>query len=79
MDRRLGGPRTGLDGVEKKEFLTVPGHELRTLSRPARSQLLYLLRYLLPLLTNSVTLVHERTRPTERPPLVGEVSAIFCG
>jgi hypothetical protein len=27
---------------------------------------------------NSMTLVHERTIPTERPPLVGEVSANFC-
>jgi hypothetical protein len=31
-----------------------------------------------PLLTNSVALVRERTIPTERPPLVGEVSANFC-
>ena len=28
---------------------------------------------------NSVTLVRERTTPTERPPPVGEVSANFCG
>jgi hypothetical protein len=28
---------------------------------------------------NSVALVIERTIPTERPPLVGEVSANFCG
>jgi hypothetical protein len=28
---------------------------------------------------NSVALVRERTIPTERPPLVNEVSAIFCG
>jgi hypothetical protein len=28
---------------------------------------------------DSVTLVHERTIPTERPPPVGEVSANFCG
>jgi hypothetical protein len=28
---------------------------------------------------NSVALVYERTIPTERPPLVGEVSAKFCG
>jgi hypothetical protein len=28
---------------------------------------------------NSVVLVRERTKPTERPPLVGEVSANFCG
>jgi hypothetical protein len=30
-------------------------------------------------LTNSVALVRERTIPTELPPLVGEVSANFCG
>jgi hypothetical protein len=30
-------------------------------------------------LTNSVALVGERIIPTERPPLVGEVSASFCG
>jgi hypothetical protein len=30
-------------------------------------------------LTNAVTLVRERTIPTERPPLVGEVSANFYG
>jgi hypothetical protein len=28
---------------------------------------------------NSVALVHERTIPTKRQPLVGEVSANFCG
>jgi hypothetical protein len=28
---------------------------------------------------NSVPLVRERTIPTKRPPLVGEVSANFCG
>jgi len=28
---------------------------------------------------NSVALVRTRTIPTERPPLVGEVSANFCG
>jgi hypothetical protein len=28
---------------------------------------------------NSVALVSERTIPTERPPIVGEVSANFCG
>jgi hypothetical protein len=30
-------------------------------------------------ITNSVALVRERTIPTERPPLVGEVSANVCG
>jgi hypothetical protein len=28
---------------------------------------------------NSMVLVHERTIQTERPPLVGEVIANFCG
>jgi hypothetical protein len=28
---------------------------------------------------NSAALVRERTLPTELPPLVGEVSANFCG
>jgi hypothetical protein len=28
---------------------------------------------------NSVASVRERTIPTERPPLVGEVAAYFCG
>jgi hypothetical protein len=28
---------------------------------------------------NSMVWVRERTTPTERPPLVGEVNANFCG
>jgi hypothetical protein len=28
--------------------------------------------------TNSVVLVRKRTIPTERPPLIGKVSADFC-
>jgi hypothetical protein len=28
---------------------------------------------------NSVTSLRKQTTPTERPPLVGEVSANFCG
>jgi hypothetical protein len=39
------GPRTGLDDVEKRKFLTLPGLELRPLCRSARSQSLYRLRY----------------------------------
>jgi hypothetical protein len=39
------GPRPGLDDVEKKKFLTLPGLELRPLRRPARSQSLYRLSY----------------------------------
>jgi hypothetical protein len=38
-------PRAGLDDVEKRKFLAVPGLELHPLSRPGRSQSLYRLRY----------------------------------
>jgi hypothetical protein len=34
-------PRAGLDDVEKRKFLTLPGLELQPLSRRARSQSLY--------------------------------------
>jgi hypothetical protein len=34
-------PRVGMDVVEKREFLTLMGHEFRTLGRPARSQSLH--------------------------------------
>jgi hypothetical protein len=37
--------RAGLDDVEKRKLLTLPGLELRSLGRPARSQSLYRLRY----------------------------------
>jgi hypothetical protein len=39
------GPRAGLDDVEKIKFLILPGLELGPLSRTARSQSLYRLRY----------------------------------
>jgi hypothetical protein len=38
-------PRAGLDIVEKRNFLILPGLELGPLGRPARSQSLYRLRY----------------------------------
>jgi hypothetical protein len=38
-------PRAGLDNVEKKKFLPLPGLELRPLGRPSRNQSLYRLRY----------------------------------
>jgi hypothetical protein len=46
LDRRLGGPqsRSGRCG-EKRKFLTLPGLELRPLSRPARSRSLWRLSY----------------------------------
>jgi hypothetical protein len=31
-------PRTGLDDVEERKFLTLPGLELRSLGRPVRTQ-----------------------------------------
>jgi hypothetical protein len=40
----IGGwvdPRAGLEDVEERKFLTLPGLELRPLGRPARSQSLY--------------------------------------
>jgi hypothetical protein len=39
------GPRSGLDDVEKRKFLTLPGLELKLLGRPAHSQSLYPTRY----------------------------------
>jgi hypothetical protein len=41
-------------------------------------EVVYVLEYLTKQTTNSVALVHKRTIPTERPPLVGEVGANFC-
>jgi hypothetical protein len=38
-------PRVGLDDMEKREFLTLPGLKLGPIGRPARSQSLYRLRY----------------------------------
>jgi hypothetical protein len=38
-------PRAGLDDMEKRKFLTIPGLELRPLGRPSRSQSLYRLSY----------------------------------
>jgi hypothetical protein len=44
----IGGgvdPRAGLDNVEKRKFLTIPGLELQPLSHPAQGQSLHRLRY----------------------------------
>jgi hypothetical protein len=38
-------PRAGLDDVEKRTFLILPGFELRPLGHPARSLSLYRLSY----------------------------------
>jgi hypothetical protein len=39
------GTRTGLDELEKRKLLNLPGLELRLLGRSAHSQSLYRLRY----------------------------------
>jgi hypothetical protein len=39
------GPRVGLDDLEKRKSLPLPGLELRLLGRPARSHPLYRLCY----------------------------------
>jgi hypothetical protein len=38
------GPRTGLDDVERRKILPLPGLKLQPLGRPARSQSLYNLK-----------------------------------
>jgi hypothetical protein len=46
------GTRAGLDEVEKRKFLSLPGLELRPLGHPACSQSLYQLRYTIPSKSN---------------------------
>jgi hypothetical protein len=53
------GPRAGLDDVEKRKFLSLPGLELRPLCLPARSQLLDRLCY-----PGAPSLVLNRNNPT---------------
>jgi hypothetical protein len=45
LDRRLGGTRAGLEVVEERTFLTLPGIEPRLLGCSARSQSLHRPRY----------------------------------
>jgi hypothetical protein len=45
---RIGGwvdPRTGMDDVEMRQNLSLPGIELRPIGRPAHSRSVYRLRY----------------------------------
>jgi hypothetical protein len=46
------GPKTGLEGMVKREFFTLLGLELWPFSRLARSQSLYRLRYPASLITS---------------------------
>jgi hypothetical protein len=70
----------------------IPGHELSEMINNfyvprkvlnilyySKRQFTYLKERLQSLQTNSVALGHKRTIPTERPPLVGKVSANFYG
>jgi hypothetical protein len=54
------GPRAGLDDVEKRKFLYLPGLELRPLGRPLRSQSLYRLHY--PVSITSVSVYYTTYR-----------------
>jgi hypothetical protein len=92
-------PGVGLDALEKRKMLPMPGIELLPSSlQPVSKEIelswvpftrevwvndVYKERYAVfnksQKQTNSVALVRERTVSTERPPLVGEVSANFCG
>jgi hypothetical protein len=63
------GPGAGVDDVEKRKLLNLPGLELRPLGRPARSQSLYRLRYPGPYLyvyitvnDSTTTLLHKYNR-----------------
>jgi hypothetical protein len=49
------GPRGGLDDVEKRKFLTLPGLELRPFGCPVHSQSLYRLSYPSSLISKIVT------------------------
>jgi hypothetical protein len=77
-------PRTGLDDVEKRKFLTLSRLELRPLGHPARSQSLYRLRYpgsvlfvyLVKITHTDLSTEHGRKINHEKITL-GFVSAIF--
>jgi hypothetical protein len=60
------GLRAGLDDVEKRKFLTLPGLELRPLGRPARSQSLSrLLLYYSKWINNEIGNRRERGKPLD--------------
>jgi hypothetical protein len=86
LDRMLGGPQSRSGRLGEKKILDPTG--TRTPTPPPSSPqpvaipttLPRLLLLLLPINNNNKTpwlLVRKRTIPTERPPLVGEVSANF--
>jgi hypothetical protein len=64
--RSLVDPRGGLDDVEKREFLTLPGLQLRPLGRPARSQSLQRLSYPGSYLNDQCLLINSLGRFTSK-------------
>jgi hypothetical protein len=58
--------------AEKNHRVVDPGRSEPIVLRPAH------LRHMLKTKLNSAALVRERTIQTERPPLVGKISAEFC-
>jgi hypothetical protein len=63
----IGGwvdPRAGLDHLQKRTFLTLPGLELGALGRPARSKSLYRLSY--PGFLSSIRLSTQGTTCSQR-------------
>jgi hypothetical protein len=55
------------------------GYDVASLLNGLRGAVQVVSSFITVVITNSVVLVSERAIPTERPPLVGEVSANFCG
>jgi hypothetical protein len=73
-------PRDGLDDVDNRKFLTLPGRELRPLVRPVRSQSLYRLRYLKVSYRNvqGIKKTCESTRPaTEFGSTISAITILY--
>jgi hypothetical protein len=63
----IGGwvdPRAGLDNLEKRKFLILPGLELRTLSHPARSQSLNVVQISLELQPQILIHITKQAQPS---------------
>jgi hypothetical protein len=69
------GSRPGLDDMEKRKFLTVPGLKLRPLGRPVRAQLLYRLRYPSSLYSLCIGITIKKL-PLPLP--IGKVNFLLC-
>jgi hypothetical protein len=71
--------------LSRQEFAMDKYHDVHAVSRNWTDMTLnqkhmgVIIRSCFPTKLNSVAWIRERTIPIERPPLVGEVSANFCG